>query len=170
MEVDMKHEGRGVIRIGDKTSHGGQVISASSGTVVMGKLAALDGDMSVCPQCKGKFALKPDGGGAKHEGKSYAYHDDLTECGARLISSLSPSGGAEVCDEEVQREGLCDSGFDDRFVLLSEAGVPASFVEYAIERENGKIECGMTNEKGETHLLSQTTKPEQIRVYVANDI
>jgi uncharacterized Zn-binding protein involved in type VI secretion len=61
----MKHEGRGVIRIGDKTSHGGQVISASSGTVVMGKLAALEGDMSVCPQCKGKFALKPDGAGAR---------------------------------------------------------------------------------------------------------
>ena len=32
----MKHEGRGVIRIGDKTDHGGQ------GTTVMGKLAALD--------------------------------------------------------------------------------------------------------------------------------
>jgi uncharacterized Zn-binding protein involved in type VI secretion len=93
MEAEMKHEGRSVIRIGDKTSHGGQVISASSGTVVMGKLAALEGDMSICPQCKGKFALKPDGAGAKHEGKSYAYHDDLTECGARLISSLSSSGG-----------------------------------------------------------------------------
>jgi uncharacterized Zn-binding protein involved in type VI secretion len=95
MEGEMKHEGRGVIRIGDRTSHGGQVVAASSGTVVMGKPAALDGDMSVCPQCKGKFALKPDGAGAKHEGKSYAYHDDLTECGARLISSLSPSAGGD---------------------------------------------------------------------------
>ena len=42
----MKHDSRGVIRIGDKTTHGGEVISASSGTVVMGKLAALDG---ICP-------------------------------------------------------------------------------------------------------------------------
>lgn len=84
----MKYEGRGVIRIGDKTSHGGTVLSASSGTVVMGRLAALDGDMSVCPQCKGKFALKPDGAGARHEGKPYAYHGDATECGATLLSSL----------------------------------------------------------------------------------
>ncbi|MBY0241209.1 MAG: PAAR domain-containing protein [Burkholderiaceae bacterium] len=95
----MKHEGRAVIRVGDKTSHGGQVISASSGTVVMGKLAALDGDMSICPQCKGKFALKPDSAGAKHEGKPYAYHDDLTECGARLISSLSFSSGVAGGDQ-----------------------------------------------------------------------
>jgi uncharacterized Zn-binding protein involved in type VI secretion len=103
----MKHEGREVIRIGDKTSHGGTVLSASSGTVVMGRVAALEGDMAVCPQCKGKFALKPDGAGAKHEGKPYAYHDDLTECGARLISSLSPSSGGthdDQCDAENPQE------------------------------------------------------------------
>lgn len=86
---EMKHEGRGVIRLGDKTTHGGMVLSASSGTVVMGKPASLEDDMTVCPQCKGKYAIKPDGAGAKHEGKPYAYQDDLTECGARLISSIS---------------------------------------------------------------------------------
>ena len=94
----MKHEGRGVIRIGDKTTHGGEVISASSGTVVMGKLAALDGDMSFCPLCKGKYVLRTDGGGARHEGKSYAYHDDLTECGAVLISSIVFSNSADEND------------------------------------------------------------------------
>ena len=84
----MKHERRGVIRLNDKTDHGGQVIAASSGTVVMGKPAALAEDMTFCPQCKGNFPIKPDGAGAKHEGRSYAYHDDLTACGAKLISSL----------------------------------------------------------------------------------
>lgn len=84
----MKHQGRGVIRLGDKTSHGGQVISASSGTVVMGKAAALADDMTACPQCKGVFPIKPDGSGARHEGKAYAYSDDTTACGAKLISSL----------------------------------------------------------------------------------
>lgn len=84
----MKHEGRGVVRLNDKTDHGGVVIAASSGTTVMGVAAALDGDMTVCPQCKGKFAIKPDGAGAKHEGRPYAYHGDVTECGARLITSL----------------------------------------------------------------------------------
>jgi uncharacterized Zn-binding protein involved in type VI secretion len=84
----MKHQGRGVIRLNDKTDHGGEVISASSGTVVLGELAALEGDMTHCPACKGNFAIKPDGTGAKHEGKAYAYDGDVTECGAKLISSL----------------------------------------------------------------------------------
>jgi uncharacterized Zn-binding protein involved in type VI secretion len=84
----MKHQGRGVIRLNDKTDHGGQVISATSGTTVMGVVAALQDDMVHCPKCKGDFAIKPDGAGAKHEGKPYAYDGDVTECGARLISSV----------------------------------------------------------------------------------
>jgi uncharacterized Zn-binding protein involved in type VI secretion len=84
----VKHNGRSVIRQGDKTSHGGQVISASSQTVVMGIPAALQGDMTVCPQCKGAFAIKPEGSGAKHKGKPYAYDGDVTECGAKLIATL----------------------------------------------------------------------------------
>jgi uncharacterized Zn-binding protein involved in type VI secretion len=84
----MKHEGRGVIRMGDKTDHGGEVITASSGTTVMGKAAVLAADTTYCPSCKGKFAVKPDGKGASHEGRAYAYHGDVTECGAHLIASL----------------------------------------------------------------------------------
>lgn len=84
----MKHQGRGVIRLNDKTDHGGQVISATSGTTVMGVAAALQDDMTVCPKCKGNFAIKPDGAGAKHEGKPYAYDGDTTACGARLITSI----------------------------------------------------------------------------------
>lgn len=84
----MKHQGRGVIRLDDKTDHGGKVISATSGTTVMGKSAALEGDMTLCPQCKGQFPIKPDGAGARHEGKPYAYDGDVTACGAKLITSL----------------------------------------------------------------------------------
>jgi len=84
----MKHQGRSVIRLNDKTDHGGKVVSVSSGTVVMGVEAALADDMTFCPKCKGNFPLKPDGDGAKHEGRSYAYDTDLAACGAKLISSL----------------------------------------------------------------------------------
>lgn len=84
----MKHQGRGVIRLNDKTDHGGQVISASSDTTVLGLVAAIQGDIAKCPKCKGNFAIKPDGVGAHHEGKPYAYDGDITECGAKLITSL----------------------------------------------------------------------------------
>ena len=84
----MKHQWRGVIRLNDKTDHGGQVISASSETIVLGQAAAIQGDMTFCPKCKGSFAIKPDGKGAKHKGKPYAYDGDVTECGAKLSSSV----------------------------------------------------------------------------------
>jgi len=84
----MKHQGRGVIRKNDKTDHGGHVTSASSGTIVMGLEAALAGDMTTCPKCKGDFPIKPDGAGARHEGRPYAYDGDVTACGAKLMSSL----------------------------------------------------------------------------------
>jgi uncharacterized Zn-binding protein involved in type VI secretion len=64
------------------------VTAASSGTIVMGIAAALSGDMTYCPKCKGEFPIKSDGAGGRHEGTPYAYHDDLTACGARLITSL----------------------------------------------------------------------------------
>lgn len=84
----MKHDGRGIIRMSDKTDHGGQVISSSSGTFIENIEATLQGDMTFCPRCKGNFLIMPDGVGAKHAGISYAYHDDLTACGAKLISSV----------------------------------------------------------------------------------
>ncbi len=54
----------------------------------MGLPAALIDDMTYCPQCKGNFAIRPDGTGAHHMERAYAYNDDLTACGARLISSV----------------------------------------------------------------------------------
>lgn len=84
----MKHQGRAVIRLGDQTDHGGKVISASSGTTVMGRVAALSDDMTFCPKCKGNFPITPDGAGAKHKGKPYAYDGDATACGAHLLTSL----------------------------------------------------------------------------------
>jgi uncharacterized Zn-binding protein involved in type VI secretion len=84
----MKHEGRGVIRLNDKTDHGGHVIAASSESIIMGLAAALVGDKTFCPQCKGEFPITPNSAGAKHKGTAYAYQDDLTACGAHLITSL----------------------------------------------------------------------------------
>ncbi|ENR0772260.1 PAAR domain-containing protein, partial [Escherichia coli] len=40
---------KGVVLFGDKTTHGGQVISASSNITVNGKKVALVGDMVSCP-------------------------------------------------------------------------------------------------------------------------
>jgi uncharacterized Zn-binding protein involved in type VI secretion len=44
--------------------------------------------MTKCPKCKGNFKILPQNSTRNHQGKAVAYHDDPTECGARLISSL----------------------------------------------------------------------------------
>jgi uncharacterized Zn-binding protein involved in type VI secretion len=81
-------QGRGVIRLGDKTTHGGQVISAAAGFTVLGKLVAVEGDATFCPKCKGRFSIHPHGSTRKHDGKQVAYDQDFAACGAKLISSI----------------------------------------------------------------------------------
>ena len=83
----MQHEGRGVVRLNDKTSHGGHVISAT-GPTIMGLPAALVGDMTHCPKCKGDFAITPAGVGARHLGRAYAYDKDVSACGAQLMTTV----------------------------------------------------------------------------------
>jgi len=80
--------GRGAIRLHDKTTHGGEVTTACDDLKAMGVAVALHGDMAWCPQCKGNFKILPVSRSRTHHGKAVAYHDDPTECGARLISSL----------------------------------------------------------------------------------
>jgi len=79
---------RPFITLGDKTSHGGTVISADLTSSIHGKYMARVGDMVVCPKCRGVFAINsgaPDM--VDGEGRSYARHLDTTACGARLISA-----------------------------------------------------------------------------------
>lgn len=81
-------KGLGVIRIGDKTSHGGKVISAQSTFKVLGKQVAVADDMTFCPKCKGSFPIQVPGSERHHHGKAVAYHGDKAACGANLISSF----------------------------------------------------------------------------------
>lgn len=86
--IQEHHLNRPLIVMGDKTSHGGTVISADLTVDINGKYVARMGDMTVCPKCKGTFAIKSgpsdlvDG-----SGNGYARHMDMTACGAKLISS-----------------------------------------------------------------------------------
>jgi uncharacterized Zn-binding protein involved in type VI secretion len=60
--------GRGIIRLGDKTTHGGEVISATTDFKVYGKPVAVGGDKVTCPQCKGVFPIQPHKGDRIHNG------------------------------------------------------------------------------------------------------
>ncbi|WP_133650321.1 PAAR domain-containing protein [Paraburkholderia flava] len=86
----MKDEAeRGVIRLNDKTTHGGHVTTASDDFKVLGVPVALEGDKTWCPKCQGTFAITPKDSTRMHHDKAVAYDGDPTECGAKLISSVS---------------------------------------------------------------------------------
>jgi uncharacterized Zn-binding protein involved in type VI secretion len=78
-----------VIVVGDKTSHGGVVISGAPATTIDGKPMARIGDKATCP-CRGHGSVTLIVSGDPTciiDGQPIARHGDKTACGATLISS-----------------------------------------------------------------------------------
>lgn len=78
---------RDFIVMGDKTTHGGTVISADMASDINGKYMARVNDMTVCPKCKGTFAITSGASDMTDgAGNAYARHGDPTACGAKLLA------------------------------------------------------------------------------------
>jgi len=75
-----------LIRLGDKTSHGGVVIEASSFSDSGGKPIARLGDKVQCP-AHGPTMIAGGDPTLLVDGKPAARHGDLVACGATLIAS-----------------------------------------------------------------------------------
>ena len=75
-----------MIRLGDKTSHGGTVLEASQESDSGGKAIARMGDKVSCPRC-GNNAIASGDQTLLVDGKPAARHGDKTACGATLIAS-----------------------------------------------------------------------------------
>ncbi|MBM3115249.1 PAAR domain-containing protein [Jeongeupia naejangsanensis] len=78
-----------VIRLGDPTSHGGSVVSASPNAKAMGKAIARLGDSVSCPE-KGHGSVTIVEGDPNWliDGKPVALEGHKTSCGAALISTV----------------------------------------------------------------------------------
>ena len=77
---------RPFIVLGDTSSHGGTVQSATTGFTVNGIAVAGHGDSFDCP-VHGKVAVQASGGGMRANGKTPARDGDTASCGARLTAS-----------------------------------------------------------------------------------
>jgi len=80
---------KSIIRMGDVTSHGGTVITGDLTWTIYGKAVARVGDLTVCPQCKGQFAITEGADDTTALGQAVARQGDKTACGAILIASQS---------------------------------------------------------------------------------
>ena len=82
--------GKPFIVLGDRTTHGGTVITGDVTSSMYGKPMARSGDMTICPKCKGAFPiLKSSSIVVDGAGNTYARHMDKTACGAHLLASQS---------------------------------------------------------------------------------
>jgi uncharacterized Zn-binding protein involved in type VI secretion len=120
-----------LIVLGDKTNHGGTVISASTFSDTHGKGWARMGDMVSCPRCKGVFPISQGDAGLIDYGKPVAYHGCKVACGATLIASqhfsttVPSSGAAPAAEESAMAQGFGGIG----------AGLIASYQDEALDDE-----------------------------------
>ena len=84
----LNSNGKAAIRLGDSTTHGGKVTSATTRYILHGIAVAQEGDMTHCPQCDGDYAILPTPGSATHLGKTLAFEGTETACGATLVASF----------------------------------------------------------------------------------
>ncbi|MBC8951183.1 PAAR domain-containing protein [Xenorhabdus sp. PB61.4] len=78
---------KAVIRLNDKTDHGGKVITAIDGYVYQGVPVAGKGDLVVCPKCEDTFPIVEGSETLKYQNKQIALEGMRTACGAKLIAS-----------------------------------------------------------------------------------
>jgi uncharacterized Zn-binding protein involved in type VI secretion len=86
--MTLKVDKKGVIRLGDSTTHGGSVVKVGSITEVGGIRIARIGDSVTCPQCKGTYTIVEGEPTYTDDGIPVALHGHKTSCGASLISSV----------------------------------------------------------------------------------
>ena len=83
---------KGLVLLGDKTTHGGNVISASSAIMVNGKQVALVGDKVSCPVTG--HGINPIIEGSPHRtfnGRAVVVDGCKCQCGCQVISSATNS-------------------------------------------------------------------------------
>lgn len=92
-----------IICVGDRTSHGGQVITGAVATQVLGRLLARVGDKVSCPLHGhgGVTTIVTGDASMTDDGKAVARHGDKTACGATLIAGqmtvvVGGAGGAST--------------------------------------------------------------------------
>ncbi|WP_339467475.1 PAAR domain-containing protein [Pseudomonas capeferrum] len=80
---------KSIIRLGDTTDHGGEVIESIPHTNLNGKPMAGKGHRVACPLCKGVFPIMEGSSTYRVNGIPVALDGMKTACGASLIASAS---------------------------------------------------------------------------------
>lgn len=160
---------RRVIRLGDKTSHGGEVVSAAENYTIMGKAVARMGDMATCP-IKGHGACEIVEGDPYWtiNGRNVALEGHKLRCGAALISSCGELGrsyegdgaaglaqgfSAAAASKPTSSSAAEEINFDEQLQFLSKGGKPYSLIDYKLILADGSSVNGKTDAAGKTERI-----------------
>jgi len=84
------------------------------------------------------------------------------------VQMMGGGGPAAVASKSV---ASTPSVFDDKYIIINESsGLPLANLEYAMVRQNGDIEHGITDDAGHTHLLSSQVAPEDVNIYIGESL
>lgn len=170
----------GFIVLGDRTSHGGVVVSGDPTWTIDGQPVARVGDKVTCPRCKrtstiasSRFPMVID------LGKPVAFDQDVTDCGALLYSRHNDHAGwgdsdgddstttatSDAADSIVENYAPKKAPrFQEHFILRNnETGEPLAGVPYTIETGDGQSVAGETDSQGRTEIV-WTDSPKPIEV------
>lgn len=172
---------RAIVRIGDKTTHGGTVVSGDQTYIVHGKQVARVGDKVACPTCLGVYPIV-SGASNVFSRTPIARHDDVTACGAKLIASQYTT---TIDDGEQESKALMstvqqlvtstneeeenNSGTNAKSSIKFQAIDPDTGeiipeCPYVLTRINGAQHGGITDKNGFTEEVI-TTGPEKVAVH-----
>ena len=176
---------QGIIVLGDRTSHGGTVISASPESSIDGKGIARIGDMVACPRCRGVFPINQGDPSAMVDGAPAAYHGCKVACGASLIAGqqntvtdpsagTAPGAAAGSAAQEALAQGFGTIGaglmaryqdqpqddhgqrFKGRFQVLDQtSGRPMSSQSVRVRSTGGQYLTGHTDAEGFTQWVKR---------------
>lgn len=157
-------KGQEVIRLGDSTTHGGKVTSASADVFYEGIPVARVGDSVSCPKCIGTHTIVSGAPTAFNQDAPIARNGDRVSCGARLIarSGLGDMpGGSCVSSPDSQ------SYAEDFQVMLD--GLPLRNISYCIFVEGEHNASGNTDDSGRTRL-STGESSKKVDLYLNQSI
>ncbi|WP_295519898.1 PAAR domain-containing protein [uncultured Stenotrophomonas sp.] len=161
---------RNWIVMGDPTSSGGRVITASNRTDIEGMGVARVGDKATCPQMhKGVFSIVEGDSTIIIDGQPVALDGCALACGCRVMSSqqlrvyvsntATTGGTASRNSASTQAAAIpLDSGrrlqFDQAIRFTGSQGMPLRELPYTLHLSDGQTFSGITSALGETSRIS----------------
>ena len=179
-----------VIRLGDPTTHGGTVVSATAGYIMFDKEVAALGDKATCPiPGHGTVVIVEGDPTWTVNGKNVALEGHKCSCGCSLISTLpnversyegmgTASFGA-IASGAIIAEASKLTGYPQRHpdedvpdeqirAVDDKTGDPIPDLAYYIKTRDGSVYSGYTNQDGLCKRI-ETPFPEELQVWFGEE-